>query len=176
VAQTLGLPLDVFIVRKIGAPGYEELAMGAVASGGVYVMNERIVAALRIPEAEFAAVRAKAQLELERLERKFRPDRPQLRTEGRTVILVDDGIATGATMRAAALALREGKTGRIIVATPVAASTARGELRGCADEFVAALEPHDFCGVGRWYADFTQVTDDEVTALLASSLHGRPGQ
>lgn len=175
VARRLRLPLDVFLVRKIGAPGYEELAMGAVASGGVCVMNERIVAALRIPEAEFAAIRAKSQVELQRRERRYRPGKPELRIEGRTVILVDDGIATGATMRAAALALRERKAGRVILSSPVAASSARGELRDCADEFVAALEPDDFGGVGRWYADFTQVTDDEVTALLASSLPDPPG-
>jgi putative phosphoribosyl transferase len=169
VAQRLGLPLDVFLVRKLGVPGQEELAMGAIASGGVCVMNERIVASLQIPEQSVAIVRARELLELERRERQYRAGRPELRPTGRTVILVDDGIATGASMRAAALALREMRVGRIIVASPVAALSARGELGDAADEFVAVLQPEDFQGVGQWYSDFSQVTDEEVTAILAAS-------
>ncbi|HXQ80825.1 MAG TPA: phosphoribosyltransferase [Opitutaceae bacterium] len=176
VARRLKLPLDVFIVRKLGVPGQEELAMGAIASGGVCAMNDQIVEALQLPDDAVASVRAREQLELERRERQYRSGRPELRVRGRTVILVDDGIATGATMRAAALALREGKAGRIVVAAPVAADTSRRELGGAADDFVAVLEPENFLSVGQWYADFTQVTDDEVTALLAGSPSGSPGE
>jgi len=174
VAQRLGLPLDVFIVRKLGVPGQEELAMGAIASGGVCVMNDQIVAALQLPDHAVASVRAREQLELERRERQYRCGRPELRVKGRTVILVDDGIATGATMRAAALALREAKAGRIVVAAPVASDTSRREMGGAADDFVAVLEPADFVSVGQWYADFTQVTDGEVTELLSATLTGGP--
>ena len=176
VARRLKLPLDVFIVRKLGVPGQEELAMGAIASGGVCAMNEQIVAALHVPEESVAQVRAREQLELERRERQYRLGRPLLRVDGRTVILVDDGIATGATMRAAALALRERKAGRIVVAVPVAADTARGDLGDVADDFVAVLQPPFFQSVGQWYSDFTQVTDDEVAALLEASFSGRPGK
>jgi predicted phosphoribosyltransferase len=172
VAEHLRLPLDVFIVRKIGVPGQEELAMGAIASGGQYVMNERIIAALQIPPKAIAAAREKAQKELERRERQYRPGMPDLRVEGRLVLLVDDGIATGATMRAAAVALRKKKAARIVVAAPVASPSVRSELQGFADEVVIVLQPEEFHGVGQWYADFAQVTDDEVTALLRSSLSG----
>jgi predicted phosphoribosyltransferase len=176
VARRLGLPLDVFIVRKLGVPGQEELAMGAIASGGVCAMNEQIVAALRLPVSAVAAVRAAEQLELERRERQYRPGRPALGLKGRTVILVDDGIATGATMRAAALAVREGGAGRVVVAAPVASDTARGDLGGVADEFVAVLQPSLFLSVGQWYSDFTQVTDDEVAGLLGSSVAALPDE
>jgi len=176
VAQRLKLPLDVFIVRKLGVPGQEELAMGAIASGGVCAMNEQIVAALDLPDAAIAAVRAREQLELERRERQYRSGRPELLVRGRTVILVDDGIATGATMRAAALALRERKVGRIVVATPVASDTAGRDLGDAADEFVAVLQPEYFQSVGQWYSDFTQVTDDEVAELLAASPPGSADQ
>jgi predicted phosphoribosyltransferase len=176
VAQRLKLPLDVFIVRKLGVPGQEELAMGAIASGGVCAMNEQIVAALDLPDAAIAAVRAREQLELERRERQYRSGRPELLVRGRTVILVDDGIATGATMRAAALALRERKAGRIVVATPVASDTAGRDLGDAADEFVAVLQPEYFQSVGQWYSDFTQVTDDEVAELLAASPPGSADQ
>jgi predicted phosphoribosyltransferase len=173
VAQRLGVPLDVFIVRKLGVPGHQELAMGAIASGGVCVMNEQIVASLQIPNSTIAAVRATEQLELERRERRYRPGRPELSVEGRVVILVDDGIATGATMRAAALALRERNAARIIIAAPVASPGIRGQLGDVADEVAVVLQPEDFHGVGQWYADFTQVTDAEVTAILGASASGR---
>jgi predicted phosphoribosyltransferase len=176
VARRLKLPLDVFIVRKLGVPGQEELAMGAIASGGVCAMNEQIVAALQLPDEAIAAVRAREQLELERRERQYRSGMPELRVKGRTVILVDDGIATGATMRAAALALRERKAGRIVVAAPVAADTAGRDLGDAADEFVAVLQPEYFQSVGQWYSDFTQVTDDEVAELLAASRTGSADQ
>jgi putative phosphoribosyl transferase len=176
VARRLKLPLDVFIVRKLGVPGQEELAMGAIASGGVCAMNEQIVEALRLPDSAVAAVLAREQLELRRRERQYRPGRPELLVKGRTVILVDDGIATGATMRAAAMALRGGGAGRVVVAAPVAADTARGDLGDVCDEFVAVLQPAFFQSVGQWYSDFTQVTDDEVTGILESSLAGRPDE
>lgn len=169
VARRLGLPLDVFIVRKLGVPGQEELAMGAIASGGVCSMNEEIVAALHLPASAVASVRAREQLELERRERQYRAGRPDLRVAGRTVILVDDGIATGATMRAAALALRERRAGRVVVGAPVASDTARADLGAVADDFVAVLQPALFQSVGQWYGDFSQVTDAEVTALLAAA-------
>ncbi len=175
VARRLGLPLDVFVVRKLGVPGQEELAMGAIASGGVCVMNDQIVAALRLADSEVAAVRAREQLELERRERQYRSGRPELRVKGRTVILVDDGIATGATMRAAAMALRKGGAGRVVVAAPVTAYTARGDLGDVADDFAAVLQPALFQSVGQWYSDFTQVTDGEVAALLAASPAGAGG-
>ncbi|HMD61173.1 MAG TPA: phosphoribosyltransferase family protein [Opitutaceae bacterium] len=174
VARRLGLPMDVFIVRKLGVPGHEELAMGAIASGGVCAMNDEIVASLQIAEEAVARVREREEVELGRRERMYRARRPELRVKGRTVILVDDGIATGATMRAAALALREQEAGRVVVAAPVAAGTVRRELGGVADEFVAVLQPHDFQSVGQWYSDFTQVGDAEVTALLAASFAERP--
>ena len=173
VARRLKLPLDVFIVRKLGVPGQEELAMGAIASGGVCAMNEQVVSALRLPDSAVASVRAREQLELERREGLYRPGRPGLRVRGRTVIIVDDGIATGATMRAAALALRGGGAGRVVVAAPVAADTARADLADVSDDFVAVLQPAFFQSVGQWYSDFTQVTDDEVTALLAAAPAGR---
>jgi predicted phosphoribosyltransferase len=175
VAKRLGLPLDVFIVRKLGVPGHEELAMGAIASGGVCFTNDRLIASLHIPENAVAAVREKEQLELERRERQYRPGRLKLSVTGRTVILVDDGIATGASMRAAALALRKADAGRIVLAVPVAAPAARRELADVSDEFVAVLQPDDFHGVGQWYNDFTQVTDGEVTNLLQDSAPDASG-
>jgi putative phosphoribosyl transferase len=176
VARRLGLPLDVFIVRKLGVPGHEELAMGAIASGGVCVTNDRLIASLQIPEKVVAEVRAKEQLELERRERQYRPDSRELSVRERTVILVDDGIATGASMRAAALALRKADAGRIVLAAPVAAPATQRELADVSDEFVAVLQPEDFQGVGHWYDDFTQVTDDEVTGLLRDSTSGGSGR
>lgn len=166
VAQRLHLPLDVLIVRKLGVPGREELAMGAIASGGARVMNDGIVAALHVSKKAIAAVQAREQAELERRERLYRGSQPAPDPTGRTVLLVDDGIATGATVRAAILALRAQGATRIVVATPVAAREVGRALRETADEFVAVLEPEDFQSVGEWYADFAQVTDAEVAALL----------
>jgi putative phosphoribosyl transferase len=175
VARALGLPLDVFIVRKLGVPGHEELAMGAITSGGVCVTNDRLIASLQLPEKAFEAVRAREQVELERRERQYRPAGRDLSVAGKTAVLVDDGIATGASMRAAALALRKAGAGRIVVAVPVSAPSARRDLADVSDEFVAVLQPEDFQGVGQWYHDFTQVTDGEVAALLLDSASGGPG-
>jgi putative phosphoribosyl transferase len=168
IARRLGLPLDVFIVRKLGVPGQEELAMGAISSGGGISMNERIIAALRISPTAIAAAKAREQRELERREKLYRPGKADLLLENRTIILVDDGIATGASMRAAALALRSRKVARIVLAAPVGAPSIRDDLSGAANEVVVLMQPEDFQGVGQWYADFTQVTDSEVCALLAT--------
>jgi predicted phosphoribosyltransferase len=169
VAKRLNLPLDVFIVRKLGVPGQGELAMGAISSGGGYAINERIVAALRIPASAIAATRAKEQRELERRERQYRAGRIELQLKGRTVILIDDGIATGASMRAASLALRSKDVSRIVLAAPVGSPTVQEELGGAVNEIIVLLQPEDFQGVGQWYADFAQVSDEEVCALLASA-------
>lgn len=169
VAQALGAPLDVFVVRKLGVPGQEELAMGAIASGGVRVCNDEVMNALGITAEVLDAAAAREGRELERRERAYRAGRPAPVVRGRTVILVDDGIATGSTMLAAVQALRQLGARRVVAAAPtVAASTAR-TLRRSVDELVAVITPEDFAGVGQWYEDFTQTTDEEVCALLAAS-------
>ena len=167
VARALRAPLDVFLVRKLGVPGQEELAMGAIASGGVRVVNEDVVRHLGIPPEVIDAVAAREQGELERRERAYRDDRPAPDVRGRTVILVDDGLATGSTMRAAALALRQQGPARVVVAVPVASREACEEFRGEVDDIVCAATPEPFMGVGRWYEDFSQTTDEEVRELLA---------
>ena len=166
VAQALNAPLDVFVVRKLGVPGHEELAMGAIASGGVRVLNGSVVEGLRIPDDVIDAVAGQELRELERRERAYRDDRPPPDVQGRTIILVDDGIATGSTMRAAVKALRQLKVGRIVVAAPTAALSTVREMRPDVDEFVAVMTPADFAGVGQWYEDFSQTTDEDVRALL----------
>ena len=167
VAQALGAPLDVYIVRKLGVPGHEELAMGAIASGGVRVLNEGVVQSLGIPDSMIDAVAAREQAEMERREREYRGGRPAPDVRGRTVILVDDGLATGATMRAAAQALRQQGPARVVVAVPVAAEESCREIGGQVDEIVCSVTPEPFYGVGMWYADFSQTTDAEVRDLLA---------
>ena len=166
VARALVAPLDVFVVRKLGVPGHEELAMGAIASGGEYVLNDDVVEALRIPRHVIEAVSARELRELERRERAYRGDRPAPKVRGRTVILVDDGLATGATMRAAVHALRRLGPARIVVAVPTAAPSTCEEFRHEADECVCNITPEPFHGVGLWYEDFSQTTDDEVRDLL----------
>jgi putative phosphoribosyl transferase len=167
VARALGAPLDVFLVRKLGVPGHEELAMGAIASGGEPMLNDETVRTLRITPSQIDRVVAEERAELERREREYRGDRPPPAIRGRTVILVDDGLATGSTMHAAALAVRAEEPARIIVAVPVASLDACELLRDAADEVVAAATPEPFYAVGAWYRDFTQTTDAEVRALLA---------
>jgi predicted phosphoribosyltransferase len=169
VARALGAPLDVFLVRKLGVPGHEELAMGAVASGGVQVLNADVLAGLGLSDRVVAAVAARELQELERRERLYRGARPPRDVQGRTVILVDDGLATGATMRAAIHALRRRGAARIVVAVPVAPLQTCAELRAEADEVVCLVTPEPFLAVGLWYDDFTQTSDDEVRALLADS-------
>jgi predicted phosphoribosyltransferase len=166
VASALHAPLDVFLVRKLGVPGHEELAMGAIASGGVRVLNEDVVRALRIPGDVLEAVAEAEQAELERRERIYRGDRPPPDVRGRTVILVDDGLATGSTMRAAVAALRRQGPARIVVAVPVGAPETCAEFEREADEVVCARTPEPFYAVGLWYGDFSQTTDEEVHELL----------
>jgi len=167
VAQALNAPLDVFLVRKLGLPGQEELAMGAIATGGVTVLNSEVVDALRIPDDVIDRVAAQEQRELERRERLYRDDRPAPNVRGKTVILVDDGLATGATMYAAAAALRELGPDRIVVAVPTAAPETCDAFRDAVDEIVCAITPDPFYAVGLWYEDFSQTSDDEVRDLLA---------
>jgi erythromycin esterase-like protein/predicted phosphoribosyltransferase len=166
VARALGAPLDVFIVRKLGLPGYEELAMGAVATGGVRVLNDQLVKRLGIPDHVIEAVAAREQQELARRERLYRGNRPPPDVRGRTVILVDDGLATGATMHAAIQALRQQQPARIVVAVPTAPPEACEEMKAEADDVICAITPEPFHAVGVWYEDFSQTTDEEVRELL----------
>jgi predicted phosphoribosyltransferase len=169
VAATLGAPLDVFVVRKLGLPGHEELAMGALASGGVRILDEELICLARVTPAEVSRVTSAEQAELERRERRYRGDRPFPDLRGKTAVLVDDGLATGSTMRAAVTALRiEGPT-RIVVAVPVAAAETCDALRTLADDVICAVTPEPFHAVGLWYDDFSQTTDDEVRELLERS-------
>jgi predicted phosphoribosyltransferase len=167
LARAFGAPLDVFLVRKLGVPGYEELAMGAVATGGVRVLNDEIVRGFGISEHEIDAVVARELRELSRRDRLYRGDRPPSDVAGRTVILVDDGLATGATMRAAVRALRQQQPGRIVAAVPTASPDTCQVLKAEADDVICAITPEPFFAVGHWYDDFTQTTDDEVRELLA---------
>lgn len=165
-AEALDAPLDVFLVRKLGVPGHEELAMGAIAEGGVHVLNRAVVDGLRIPADLVRAVAAAQQRELERRSEAYRRGRPPLSVKDRTVILIDDGLATGSSMLAAAEALRELGPKRIVVAVPVASPTTCEEFRRVVDETICALTPEPFYAVGVWYDDFSQTTDDEVRELL----------
>ena len=167
VAQSLQAPLDVFLVRKLGVPGYEELAMGAVATGGVRVLNDEIVNGLRIPDDVVDAVTAWQRQELARREQLYRGDRPAPDVRGRTVILVDDGLATGATMHAAIAALRRQQPARIVVAVPTAPPEMCEALRAEVDDVICAITPQPFRSVGLWYEDFSPTTDEEVRELLA---------
>ncbi len=166
VARQLNAPLDIFLVRKLGVPGQEELAMGAIASGGTRVLNEDVVRYLQIPDEVIDVVAAEEQRELERQERAYREGRPALRVERQNVILIDDGLATGSTMRAAAAALRKQNPARIVVAVPVAPAETCADFRAEVDEVVCAATPEPFRGVGLWYEDFSQTSDAEVRALL----------
>jgi predicted phosphoribosyltransferase len=167
VARSLGAPLDVFVVRKLGVPGHEELAMGAVATGGVRVLNEEIVRGLGIPDQVIDAVVARELQELSRRERLYRDGRAPPDVNHKTVILVDDGLATGATMRAAVQALKQQHPDRIVIAVPTASPDTCEALRAEADDVVCAVTPEPFFAVGYWYDNFTQTTDGEVRDLLA---------
>jgi predicted phosphoribosyltransferase len=172
VARALGAPLDVFVVRKLGLPGHPELAMGAIASGDVRVLNEDVVESCRVSRAAIDAVTRAERLELERRECSYRDGRPLLPLDGRVVILVDDGLATGSTMWAAVMAVRRLQPARVVVAVPVGAAETCEALRSVADEVICAVTPDPFRAVGLWYADFSQTTDDEVRQLLARANTG----
>jgi predicted phosphoribosyltransferase len=166
VAEVLQAPLDIFVVRKLGAPGHEELALGAIASGGVRILNDDLISQLRIRPEAVERITAHESRELDRREQTYRGDRPFPSLEGATIIVVDDGAATGASMRAAIAALRQLKPRAIIAAVPVASQDAVRLLRSIADECVCIVTPEPFHGVGAWYKDFAEVHDREVRALL----------
>jgi len=166
VARALRAPLDVFIVRKLGMPGHEEFAIGALASGGVRLLNDRVVAAYGLSQREIDRVTAAEQAELERRERSYRGDRPFPDLRGKTAILVDDGLATGSTMHAAVEALRLEGPSKIVVAVPVSAAETCDAFREVADDIVCVMTPTPFHAVGLWYEDFSQTTDEEVHDLL----------
>jgi predicted phosphoribosyltransferase len=170
VARALRVPLDIFLVRKLGVPGYEELAMGAIATGGVRVLNDQLVRALHISGQMIESVAAKEQKELVQREQIYRGDRPTPELHGRTVILVDDGLATGATLYAAIKALRQQQASRIIVAVPIASPESCEEMRKEVDDIICAITPEPFHAVGLWYEDFSQTTDEEVKDILARSV------
>jgi predicted phosphoribosyltransferase len=173
VARELNAPLDVFVVRKLGVPGHEELAMGAIASGGFRVLDENLIQTLKIRDDVVEAVSERSRRELRRQELAFRDDRPPSDVREQIVILVDDGLATGATMRAAVAALRVQHPARIIVAAPTAAASTCEELESEVDECVCVMTPDPFLAVGLWYDDFSQTTDEEVRHLLRRAAENR---
>ena len=166
VARALGAPFDVFMVRKLGVPRRKELAMGAIASGGIRVLNEDILHHLQIPPAVIERVTTQELRELKRRERVYRDARPAPNVAGKTVILVDDGLATGSSMRAAATALRQQAPVKLVVAVPIAALETCDELRSEVDEVICANTPEPFYAVSLWYDDFSPTTDEEVRSLL----------
>lgn len=169
VAKRLSVPLDVLVVRKLRVPDRPELSMGAIATGGVRVTNRDVVEGWQIPEIVIDAVAAQEQEELARRERAYRGDLPPHQVKGKTVILVDDGIATGSTMLAAVAALRQLEAGRIVAAAPVIAGSTYYRIRRAADDVAAVIVPEEFYSIGEWYEDFSLITDDEVCQLLAQS-------
>ena len=175
IAQALRVPLDVMIVRKLGVPSHEELAMGAIASGNIRVLNDEVIRQLKIPDAVIDQVSRQEHEELLRRERAYRGSRPSAPVEGRTVMLVDDGLATGSTMRAAIAAVRQRQPAKIVVAVPTAAPEPCQALRAEASDVNCLTSPTPFFGVGQWYVDFSQTSDQEVRALLdrAAALVGR---
>jgi predicted phosphoribosyltransferase len=180
VARATGAPLDVFVVRRLGVPGAEELAMGAITSGGVKVVNRSVVAALGIAEIMFAEVAERARPDLEGREAFYRDGHPAREVRGKTVLLIDDGLASGSTMRAAAEALRRRGSAKVVAAVPVGAAQTCADFKEVADETVCARTPEPFRGVSQWYDDFTQTSDEEVRRLLldarAWSDQGRASQ
>lgn len=169
VASVLGAPLDVCVVRKLGVPGHEEFAMGAIASGGVEMLNASTIRELRITPEDIRRTIARERLELERRERAYRDGHAPTDVRGRTVILVDDGLATGSSMTAAVAAVRQREPRAVVVATPVASASACAELGRVANGCVCVVTPEPFFGVGQWYAEFEQTTDEEVRELLAAA-------
>jgi putative phosphoribosyl transferase len=178
VATTLRAPLDIFVLRKLGVPGHEELAFGAIASGGVRVLDSDVINDRGLSQLDVELVTAEEKQELQRRERTYRGGRPRLDVQGFVVILVDDGIATGSSIRAAIRAIRQMNPARIVIATPVAPASACNRLRSEVDELVCAETPEYFYGVGQFYEDFSQVSDEEVKELLDRATHrsGVPAQ
>ena len=174
VANSLGLSLDVFVVRKLGVPGFEELALGAIASGGIRVLNEEVARALPHADEIIETVTAREKGEVERREQLYRADRPALELRDRIAILIDDGLATGATMRAAVKTLRERGAAKVVVAVPVGPPDICRDFENVADEIVCAISPPNFHAVGQYYEDFSQTTDEEVRNLLALAAENRP--
>ena len=174
VASALQVPLDVIVVRKLGVPGQEELAMGAIATGGVRILNNDVVQFLDIPNEMIDKIAVSEQLELKRRERLYRGDRPAFAVHGRTVIIVDDGIATGATMHAAVAAIKHRQPSRIIIAVPTAAPSTCDEFAAEVDVLVCVMRPEPFIAVGYWYRQFSQTSDEEVRTLLEQANQGFP--
>ncbi len=172
IAQALHVPLDVIVVRKLGVPGQEELAMGAIATGGICILNKDVVQFLNIPDEVIDEITAQELQELERREHLFRGERPAYDVGGRTVILVDDGIATGATMHAAVAAIKQRQPTRIIIAVPTAAPSTCDEFAAEVDELVCVIRPEPFIAVGYWYRQFSQTSDEEVRSLLERANQG----
>jgi len=170
VAAALGVPMDVFLVRKLGTPGHRELAMGAIASGGVRVLNQDVVQWYGISDSAIERIAREEQEELERRERAYRGDRPAPDLTSKILILIDDGLATGSTMRAAAQAVRAHRPARVVIAVPVGAPQTCAELAAVADEVICARMPEPFSAVGQWYLNFDQTDDDEVRDLLQKSV------
>jgi putative phosphoribosyl transferase len=175
VARALNAPLDVMLVRKLGVPGHEELAMGAIAPGGIRILSDEVVAAFAVTERDIATIAAQEQDELDRREEAYRDGRPLPIIRDRTVVLVDDGLATGSTMRAAALAIRAQEPAHLAVAVPVAPAETCAALERDADEVICLISPEPFFAVGNWYEDFAQVNDDEVHQLLERATLTRAG-
>ncbi len=174
VAKKLAVPLDVFLVRKLGVPGREELALGAIASGGVRILNHDIVDTLQISEQEIENIAGQEQQELERREHSYRGNRPPLEARDRQVILVDDGLATGASMRAAVAALKSQNPKRIVIGVPTAAPPTCRSFEDEVDEVICAITPQPFMGVGAWYENFSQTTDDDVRDILENAEETLP--
>ncbi|HSP33671.1 MAG TPA: phosphoribosyltransferase [Thermoanaerobaculia bacterium] len=170
IAERLGVPLDVFVVRKIGVPGQDELALGAIATGEAVVYNEELLSRLHLPPAAVQFAIGRSRIELSRREKTYRGEKPPVDVGGKTVLVVDDGLATGSTMRAAVQALRRRSAKRIIVAVPVGSEDAVHLVRAEADEVLCLSSPPDFRAVSLWYVDFPQITDEEVRALLSQSV------
>ncbi len=176
VARALQAPLDVLLVRKLGVPGQEELALGALASGGVRVLNERVVHELAIPASIIETATTNAEQELRRRERLYRGHRPAPQAQGRVIILVDDGVATGATMQAAIAVIRRQHPARLVVAIPVAPPPVCAEIQAGVDEMICLMTPEVFLGVGVWYEDFSQLTDRQVRSLLEHARKFEEGE
>ena len=174
VAKALNIPLDLMLVRKLGLPGHEELAIGAIATGGIRVLNTEVIEGMAISEAQIERIAAAELQELRRREKAYRGERPNAEVQGHGVILIDDGLATGATMQAAIAAIRQQRPAEILVAVPVAPKDTVALLRDQADAVICPATPEPFLGVGRWYEDFTQITDAEVRDLLGRLWQEQP--